>query len=363
MNFRATLILIILISIIAPISIFLTQQEPQQEIERARTFLYTIPEEEIASLTIQNESNSVKFELIDNDWRIYSGELNYPVNYSRWSGITFLIKEPVVQRKINLNQNTTIDDFGLKEPVLTATIGLNKSSNFDTFKIYFGDLSPDGAYQYIKLNNDDSVYALNTSFGNAIKYLLESPPYPEWIYNFEKENINEILIYDSGDLVKAYGRNIFSENDSSWKLCNVLIDELTGKSYTEEEPCNGEVNLNSDYPEDILNLMKNPKINYVVTTGLETENEFSEYGINKNSTYIYLRNNTFNQNGALIIKPITLSLGKLDRKYYQTNEVNAVFQDTADIVNLDINWVSELGQLIYCTDHTTNKKSESNCNY
>ena len=51
MNFRATLILIILISIIAPISIFLTQQEPQQEIEKVRTFLYTIPEEEIASLT------------------------------------------------------------------------------------------------------------------------------------------------------------------------------------------------------------------------------------------------------------------------------------------------------------------------
>ena len=46
---------------------------------------------------------------------------------------------------------------------------------------------------------------LNTSFGNAIKYLLESPPYPEWIYNFEKENINEILIYESVDLVKAYG--------------------------------------------------------------------------------------------------------------------------------------------------------------
>jgi len=363
MNFRATLILIILLSIITPISIFLIQQEPQQETERTRTFLYTIPEEEITYLTIQNESNLVKFELIDNNWRIYSGELTYPVNYSRWSGITFLIKEPVIQRKINLNQNANINDFGLKEPILTATIGLNKISNFNTFKIYFGDLSPDGAYQYIKLNNDDNVYALNTSFGNAIKYLLEYPPYPEWIYNFEKENINEILIYESGDLSKAFGRNIFSESDSGWKLCNILIDELTGKSYTEEEPCKGEVNLNSDYPEAILSLMKNPKINYVVTTGLETENEFSEYGINKNSTYIYLRNNTFNQNGTLIIKPITLSLGKLDRKYYQANEVNAVFQDTNDIVELDIDWASKLGQLIYCTDPNSNKKSKSNCNY
>ena len=33
------------------------------------------------------------------------------------------------------------------------------------------------------------------------------------------------------------------------------------------------------------------------------------------------------------------------------------------IVELDDDWVSELGQLIYCTDQSTNKKSESNCNY
>ena len=142
-----------------------------------------------------------------------------------------------------------------------------------------------------------------------------------------------------------------------------MIDELTGKSYTENEPCDGLQNVNSNYTDEILNLMKSPKINQVVVTGLETENDFSRYGINKNSTYIYLRNNTFSQNGSLLIKPITLSLGKFERKFYQSSKINAVFQDTADIVELDDDWVSELGQLIYCTDQSTNKKSESNCNY
>ena len=363
MNFKTTLILIILLSIITPISIFIIQKDPQQEIERKRTFLYTIPEEEIISLTVKNNDNIVEFELIDANWRIYSNKLNYPVNYSRWSGITFLIKEPVIQRQIILNQNTNIDDFGLKTPVMTATIGLNENSKFDTFKIYFGDLSPDGTYQYVKLNNDEKIYALNTSFGNAIKYLLESPPYPEWVYNFEKENINEILIYESGDLLKGFGRNIFSENDNNWKICDILIDELTGKSYTEKEPCEGVKDLNSNYAEEILNLMINPKINQVVVTGLETEDDFSQYGIDKNSTYIYLRNNTFSRNGSLLIKPVTLSLGKFERKFYQSSEINAVFQDTADIVKLDYDWASELGQVIYCTDQNTNKKSELNCNY
>ena len=40
MNFKTTLILIILLSIITPVSIFLVQKDPQQEIERKRTFLY-----------------------------------------------------------------------------------------------------------------------------------------------------------------------------------------------------------------------------------------------------------------------------------------------------------------------------------
>ena len=92
MNFKTTLILIILLSIITPVSIFLVQKDPQQEIERKRTFLYTIPEEEITSFTVENNDNIVEFKLINSNWRIYSDEFNYPVNYSRWSGITFLIK-------------------------------------------------------------------------------------------------------------------------------------------------------------------------------------------------------------------------------------------------------------------------------
>ena len=67
MNFKTTLILIILLSIITPVSIFLVQKDPQQEIERKRTFLYTIPEEEITSLTVENNDNKVDFKLINSN--------------------------------------------------------------------------------------------------------------------------------------------------------------------------------------------------------------------------------------------------------------------------------------------------------
>ena len=65
MNFKTTLILIILLSIITPVSIFIIQKDPQQEIERKRTFLYTIPEEEIIIPTYDIEKKTA--EKIEND--------------------------------------------------------------------------------------------------------------------------------------------------------------------------------------------------------------------------------------------------------------------------------------------------------
>ena len=72
MNFKTTLLLIILLSIITPVSIFLVQKDPQKDIESKRTFLYIIPEEEITSLTVENNDNIVEFKLINSNWRIYS---------------------------------------------------------------------------------------------------------------------------------------------------------------------------------------------------------------------------------------------------------------------------------------------------
>ena len=65
MNFKATLILIIILSIIIPISILFLQREPDLQTEN-RTFLYTIPEEEIISLIVEKEEDVVRFELVEN---------------------------------------------------------------------------------------------------------------------------------------------------------------------------------------------------------------------------------------------------------------------------------------------------------
>ena len=363
MNFKITLILIIILSVTIPASILFLQREPELLTDNSRTFLYTIPEEEIISLFIEKDGEVVRFELEENIWKIFKNESSFPVNSYRWSGITFLIKEPAIQRTISSGEETILSNFGLDNPKFTAKILLRKQTDYNDLKISFGGLSPDGAYQYVRLNNDLNIYALNTSFGNALKFLIESPPFPDWVYSFDTKNINEILIYNSGDLIQAYGRNIFTENNGEWKICDIQIDELTGKPYTEEEPCEGNEFSKKGHIEEILDLMKNPEIENIVITGLETEEEYSKYGINKNSTYLYLRNNTFNENGSLIIKPITLSLGNFKRSFYQENKVNAVFQDTTDVVQLKENWADILGQLIFCKSPKINVETDIECNY
>ena len=363
MNFKATLILIIILSIIIPISILFLQREPDLQTENNRTFLYTIPEEEIISLIIEKEDDVVRFELEENIWKIFKNESSFPVNNSRWSGITFLIKEPVIQRSISSGEETVLSNYGLDNPIFTVKILLKKQNDYNNLKISFGDLSPDGTYQYARLNDNLNIYALNTSFGNALKFLIESPPFPDWVYTFDKENINEILIYKSGNLIQAYGRNIFPIENNIWKICDISIDELTGMPYTEEEPCEGNEFSEISYIEEILDLMKNPEIENIVATGLETEEDYLEYGIDKNSTYLYLRNNTFNENGSLIIRPITLSLGNFERSLNQKKKINAVFQDSKDVVQLEEKWSDNLGQLIFCQSPKINGEPDPECNF
>ena len=363
MNFKATLILIIILSIIIPISIFFLQREQDLKKENYRTFLYTIPEEEIISLIIEKENEVAKFEIEENIWKIFKNESSFPVNNSRWSGITFLIKDPVIQRTISSGKETVLSNFGLDEPKFTAKILLKKQTDYDNLKISFGNLSPDGTYQYVRLNDDLNIYALNTSFGNALKFLIDSPPFPDWVYSFDKENINEILIYNSGNLIQAYGRNIFTIDNNKWKICDILIDELTGMPYTEEEPCEGNEFSKLNHVEEILDLMKNPAIENVVITGLETEEDYLEYGIDKNSTYLYLRNNTFNENGSLIIRPITLSLSNFERRMNQEMKINAVFQDSKDVVQLEDEWADNLRQLIFCESPKINIDPDPECRY
>ena len=91
----------------------------------------------------------------------------------------------------------------------------------------------------------------------------------------------------------------------------------------------------------IIELLKEPRILNVLGLGLETEEEFESYGITKDSTYIYLRNNTYTEKGTLLIKPVTVSFSNLEE-----SKINAVFQDSNDVVLVEKIWAEDINQII-----------------
>jgi len=345
MNFKLSLILIIIISITIPISIYIFQESDQENIlpesaKRAgKTYLYTVSEDQITSIELLGPQKNINFvKSSDGSWDMIEGNKSYPVNPDRWSGITYLLKGPLIQRTIDSSNARNLSEFGLEPPSFSLNIDFKDT---DPIFINFGNLSADKSYQYVALKDQKNIYTLNASYGNAFTNFLVSPPTPDWVYNFEPESIDEILIYKSGLLDMAFGRNIFGESNNAWKLCVLIMDEVTGNPTIEKEPCNGTEDANSKTVNSIMHLLENPLIKDVKAQGIETEIDFSKYGITKESTYIYLRNNTFTEKGTLLIKPITISLGNTEN-----NEVYAVFQDSNDVVSVENDWAEKLKLLI-----------------
>ena len=343
MNFKFSLILIIIISISIPLAVFFLKDsninnDTQGSEKVVKSFLYTAPEDQIISIDFIGEENEIKFEKTDNSWNIVENNRTFPVNPTRWSGITYLLKGPLIQRTLSEEKSKNLNQFGLKDPSLKVKLEFKGA---DPIIIDFGIFSSDKSYQFVKLENQQSVHTLNASYGNALKNLLMDPPKPEWIYDFDPKNIDEILIYKSGILFSAYGRDIFNSDNSKWKQCNLIIDEISGNPIVEKEPCEGDKDADFMTVNKIIELLKKPSILNVLDLGLETEEEFSRYGITKNSTYIYLRNNTYTEKGTLLIKPITASFSSLEE-----NEINAVFQDSNDVVLVEKKWAEDIKQVI-----------------
>ena len=343
MNFKFSLVLIIIISISIPLAVFFlrdtnTNNNVQGSEKIIKSFLYTAPEDQIISIDFMEDRNEIRFEKSNDSWNIIENNSTYPVNPTRWSGITYLLKGPLIQRTLSEEKSKNLEQFGLKNPSLKVRL---EFVDAEPILIDFGILSSDKSYQFVKLENQQSVHTLNASYGNALKNLLTDPPKPKWIYNFDSENIDEILVYKSGILYSAYGRNIFNNVSSEWKICDLIIDKISGNPIIEKEPCEGDKKADLTIVNKIIELLKEPRILNVLGLGLETEEEFESYGITKDSTYIYLRNNTYTEKGTLLIKPVTVSFSNLEG-----SKINAVFQDSNDVVLVEKIWAEDINQII-----------------
>ena len=351
MNLKFSLFLVIIISILIPIGAYIlfldTNKDNNAELgqvknveisEMKKSYLYKISEESITSVEIEDGSKNVTFEKSSNNaWQLLLDGNSYPVKPERWSGVTILLEGPAVQRQIQKKDTLDLNNFGLDPSKYIVKIGLDNNTYIS---LNFGNLSPDGTYQYVNFNNEDSINTLHKSFGEVFLSLLEDPPVPKWVYEFEEKYIDQVLVYQSGMITNAYGRELFTETPS-WKICDTEIDPDTKTPVLISEPCEGDEDGDENLISNLINLIKFPQIINIKETGLKTVEQFANYGITKDSTYIALRNNTFTDKGTLLIKQITISFNDINR-----DEVLAVLQDSEDILVVGTEWIDNINRLI-----------------
>ena len=114
MNFKFSLVLIIMISISIPLAVFFlrdtnTNNDAQGSEKIIKSFLYTAPEDQIISIDFMGDRNEIRFEKSNDSWNIIENNSTYPVNPTRWSGITYLLKGPLIQRTLSEEKSKNLE--------------------------------------------------------------------------------------------------------------------------------------------------------------------------------------------------------------------------------------------------------------
>ena len=116
---RFALLLAVAVVVVAVWTLVLDGDEEQEDVS-APTRLYTVPQDEIMSVTVRTETARVAFERGNEGWRFADAPL-VPVNLDRWGGIVLLLSGPEVERLLAPPSN--LDQFGLDSPS-AISIGL-----------------------------------------------------------------------------------------------------------------------------------------------------------------------------------------------------------------------------------------------
>jgi len=189
MNIRTSIILVVLLLMVAGY-VFFVQAKVQPEAKVDAPWFYSVDMADISAIEIDRTGEKAKFSLGD-DERWHIGEPDgYPVGLDRWIGVDLLLSGPKSRRLIDSNPGN-LSQYGLAEPSLNISIEL-KSGN--GIRILIGSYTPDGENTYVQIDNTNEVFTIFSGWEEVMTRLLEEPPYPEWLYDIEVEEITQIKI-------------------------------------------------------------------------------------------------------------------------------------------------------------------------
>lgn len=172
MNRRETIVLCLILAVvlIAAIVYFQTRSSPPERM--APPFFYEIDASDIVSIRVEHEGlvESFVWDEEEEHWR-FDDETEEVVDEERWGGMPVLLAGPRIER--TLPAGLDLADVGLDPPMTTVVVGLEPESEF---RVLIGRLTPNGRSHYVKQSDNDTVFLVNSAWGEVISRVATEPP-------------------------------------------------------------------------------------------------------------------------------------------------------------------------------------------
>ena len=328
MNVRVTIVLIAVAIVVGAVA-YINPFKETLEVEEDSPWFFQLAEEDIETIEIIFQGDSIKFKKVDVKRYLWEFEepAGIPPNSYRWGGITLLLSGPRTRRDLTPQKQIIEDpaEYGLDNPTTIVTVGLTQNR---TIEFRLGDTTTDGLHHYGQISGFPQLFIIADSWGDVIARLVTEPPIPEWFEERDPASIVEVNLSMRDAQLEEIPFLKFEKEDEGWFVKDSRKDEA-------DEP----LLVDAEQWAEIIPLFVRPS--GISTAVLSVDDrDYTPWGIVDDSPAIELRFRGFSERGTEFIDGVTFKIGsKTDdgQRYYaqqiSDNIVNPVLYIDAEWVD------------------------------
>ncbi|MCH7745011.1 MAG: DUF4340 domain-containing protein [Chloroflexi bacterium] len=327
MNLKVTIVLVAL-AIAVGAFVYINPFKDIPEIEEDSPWFFQVAEEDIESIEVIFQGDSVKFVKVDVKRYLWEFEepAGIPPSSYRWGGITLLLSGPRTRRDLTPLKQIIEDpaEYGLDNPSIIVTVGLTQDR---TIEFRMGDKTTDGLHTYGQVSGFPQLFIIADSWGDVIARLVTEPPIPRWYEERDPESIVEVNITMRDTQEEATSVLQFKREDEGWFVKDTRKDD-------NEEA----LAIDTELWAEIVPLLGRPSGISVAVLSVD-DRDYTPWGINDDSSAVELRFAGVSDRGSNFIDGTTFTIGSRtdDGQHYYAQQVSD------NIVNpvllIDAEWV------------------------
>ncbi len=229
MNTAVTGVLLAILVVVAGLWYFVFRDMGETPEPDDNVWFYKIEEFDIEFISIKTEETEQAFsKRADGDW-YFDGERQPQVDLARWGGVTLVLSGPRA-RRVLAEEIEDYKTYGLDPPTTVLELGLKGGR---TWELYLGKTTPDGSGYYAYQEGDDSLYVIESIWGQVLRRLSFEPPYPQWFYRLDPARVLYLGV------TKGETTTDFVQDAGLWRFANPDRTPIDADRWAEVVPLLG----------------------------------------------------------------------------------------------------------------------------